>query len=266
MTTHRERIEACLSNQALDHPPVALWRHWPVDDQTPHEGQAYNDKLADIGYVMQIIATDGYSVTLDSKTVKRNNDIMVAYVVNENPLPDKYYPLRLVGKSLQKNQMVGMIDMIKLVIDPKLVAQFTVPTVALTSTPEPSQPAASPVALAPGDLLLTGAVDQDVTLKESDLKAMNVVKIPAEHPKKGKMDFEGVLLSELFTKVKVKPTATKIVVTASDGYTTEIALTDVNNCPKCMLAFTDQPGVYQLVMPDLPSNTWAKQVVKIEFK
>ena len=35
MNTHRERIEACLSNQALDRPPVALWRHWPVDDQTP---------------------------------------------------------------------------------------------------------------------------------------------------------------------------------------------------------------------------------------
>lgn len=35
MNTHRERIEACLSNQVLDHPPVALWRHFPVDDQTP---------------------------------------------------------------------------------------------------------------------------------------------------------------------------------------------------------------------------------------
>jgi uroporphyrinogen decarboxylase len=35
MNTHRERIEACLSNQVVDHPPVALWRHFPVDDQTP---------------------------------------------------------------------------------------------------------------------------------------------------------------------------------------------------------------------------------------
>jgi hypothetical protein len=244
---------------------VPLWRLvGEVDDQTPHEGQAYNDKLADIGYVMQIIATDGYSVTLDSHTVKRNNDLLVAYVVNDNPLPDKYFPLRLVGKSLKNNQMVGMIDRIKLIIDPKLAAQFAVPTSA--PTPEPTKPAASPAAMAPGELLLTGAVEQEVTLKESDLKALNVVKITAEHPKLGKMDFTGVLLSELFTKVKVKPDATKIVVTASDGYSAEIALADVNNCPKCMLAFTDQPGVYQLVMPDLPSNTWVKQVVKIEFK
>jgi uroporphyrinogen decarboxylase len=32
---HRERIEACLSGRKPDRPPVALWRHFPVDDQTP---------------------------------------------------------------------------------------------------------------------------------------------------------------------------------------------------------------------------------------
>ena len=35
MLTHRQRLEACLSGNALDRPPVALWRHFPVDDQTP---------------------------------------------------------------------------------------------------------------------------------------------------------------------------------------------------------------------------------------
>jgi uroporphyrinogen decarboxylase len=33
--THKERIQACLNNQILDRPPVALWRHFPVDDQDP---------------------------------------------------------------------------------------------------------------------------------------------------------------------------------------------------------------------------------------
>lgn len=33
--THRNRLEACLSGQILDRPPVALWRHFPVDDQSP---------------------------------------------------------------------------------------------------------------------------------------------------------------------------------------------------------------------------------------
>ena len=37
--THRQRMENCLAGAKLDRPPVALWRHFPVDDQTP-EGLA----------------------------------------------------------------------------------------------------------------------------------------------------------------------------------------------------------------------------------
>jgi len=36
MLTHRERLSACLKDDAaLDRAPVALWRHFPVDDQDP---------------------------------------------------------------------------------------------------------------------------------------------------------------------------------------------------------------------------------------
>jgi len=35
MTTHKERIQACMTGEILDRPPVALWRHFPVDDQSP---------------------------------------------------------------------------------------------------------------------------------------------------------------------------------------------------------------------------------------
>lgn len=37
--THRQRLEICLSGEKPDRPPVSLWRHFPVDDQTP-EGLA----------------------------------------------------------------------------------------------------------------------------------------------------------------------------------------------------------------------------------
>ena len=124
---------------------VPLWRLvGEVDDQIEHEGLAYNEKLADIGYLIQIVATDGYSVTLESAMTKRNNDLLVAYVVNENPLPDKYFPLRLVGNPLQKNQLIGAIDSINLIIDPKLAAELKAatppPTAAPTRRLPPSQP------------------------------------------------------------------------------------------------------------------------------
>ncbi len=35
MTTHRERIQACFRGEATDRTPIALWRHFPVDDQDP---------------------------------------------------------------------------------------------------------------------------------------------------------------------------------------------------------------------------------------
>lgn len=33
--SHRELIQACIKGQRTDRPTVALWRHFPVDDQTP---------------------------------------------------------------------------------------------------------------------------------------------------------------------------------------------------------------------------------------
>lgn len=32
---HRQRLEACIAGKEVDRPPVALWRHFPVDDQDP---------------------------------------------------------------------------------------------------------------------------------------------------------------------------------------------------------------------------------------
>jgi uroporphyrinogen decarboxylase len=35
MTSKRERLEAAIAKEVADRPPVALWRHFPVDDQAP---------------------------------------------------------------------------------------------------------------------------------------------------------------------------------------------------------------------------------------
>lgn len=35
MPSHKERILAALRGELLDRPPIALWRHFPVDDQSP---------------------------------------------------------------------------------------------------------------------------------------------------------------------------------------------------------------------------------------
>ena len=52
---------------------------------------------------------------------------------------------------------------------------------------------------------------------EADLRAMEVLKINAEHPKNGKQEYEGLSLNALLDLAGVKDGATTLVITASDG-------------------------------------------------
>lgn len=85
-----------------------------VDDADSHSDTAFSDALADEGYTVEVIAEDGYSTTFESEMIKYNGNILVAYLVNRSELPDEYYPLRLVGGGLEKNQLVGQI--VKIII------------------------------------------------------------------------------------------------------------------------------------------------------
>jgi DMSO/TMAO reductase YedYZ molybdopterin-dependent catalytic subunit len=218
-----------------------------VDDADSHTENAYNHTLAEAGYTIDLVAGDGYTVTLDSQTIDENNDILVAHLVNNGELPEQYYPLRLVGSGLDKSQMVGQIIRITVNIPPT-----STPTVA--AVPENS-----------GTLTVTGMVNQELTLKDADLRAMDIVTINAQG-KDGPQDFQGVLLNPLLDNAGLKDGALKLVFTASDDYSSEVNLSDVRDCPKALLAFMDTPGTYMIVLPDQPTSTWVKNVILIEVK
>jgi hypothetical protein len=80
-----------------------------VDDDIKHDGPAFNDAMAASGYTVEVISSDGTSVTFDSKRVARNDNIIVANSVNGNPLNDADFPLRLVGSDLKENEGLGKI-------------------------------------------------------------------------------------------------------------------------------------------------------------
>ncbi len=221
-----------------------------VDDETKHSDGAYNDKLADQGYQVHVVAVDGYKVALDSARIKRNDSIIVAYLVNNNPLDDKDFPLRLVGSGLQPNEMVGRIAKINLMLE----AAQPKPTAAATAAPAAGNAA----------LTITGAVDKPQTLTLDALKNMQVAKITAEHPKQGTQTYEGVRLNALLDQAQVKSSATKLVMSSSDGFTTEVTLADARKCADCMLAFS--AGKLDAVMPGMQSSFWARDVVKIEAR
>jgi DMSO/TMAO reductase YedYZ molybdopterin-dependent catalytic subunit len=227
-----------------------------VDDEIEHEGPAFNRTLAEAGYTIDVVAADGYTVTFEAARVQYNRHILVAYKVNQNQLPDEYFPLRLVGDDLQKNEMVGAIAELKVGVE----------LVEVVATEAPTEAAAASSEDVTGSLVIVGAVDQPLGFTEADLRALEVVQLTAEHPKKGMQDYEGVSLNALLDMAGISESATALVFTASDGYVSEVALSDVRACPNCLLAFTEPAQHFNMVMPDLPSSAWAKDVVKIEVK
>ncbi len=269
-TIDRASIESCgapqchgttwTDDKAQQWAGVPLWLLvGSVDDEIEHEGPAFNDTLADAGYGVDVIASDGYTTTFDAARIKRNNNIIVAYKVNGNQLPEEYFPLRLVGSDLNKKEMVGAIAQIKVGLEPLPVTE--------TATAEPAvteAPAASKVEVT-GSLVITGAVNKPMGFKEADLRAMDSLKVSAE-TKKGKQNFDGVSLNALLDLAGLKDGATTLVITASDGYSAEVKLADVRDYPNSLVAFTDTLEKFNIVLPDLPTETWVKDVVKIEVK
>jgi DMSO/TMAO reductase YedYZ molybdopterin-dependent catalytic subunit len=221
-----------------------------VDDADSHSDKAYNRALADAGYTVDIVGGDGYKVTLDSQTIKLNNQILMAFQVNDGELPEKYYPLRLVGTGLQNNQMVGQVA--RIIVN--VPTATTGPTPTLAAVPENS-----------GSLTIKGMVNQELTLMDADLRAMEAVTVNAQD-KNGPQDFQGVLLNPLLDKAGIKDGAAKLTFTASDNYSVEVNLSDVRDCPKALLVFMDTPGAYMIVLPDQPTSTWVKKVILIEVK
>jgi DMSO/TMAO reductase YedYZ molybdopterin-dependent catalytic subunit len=223
-----------------------------VDDSDSHTENAYNHALAAAGYTIDIVGKDGYKVTLNSQTLKENNDILVAFMVNDGELPEQYFPLRLVGSGLQNGQMVGQITSINV----------NVPAAATPATPTP---ATAPVSENSGSLAISGMVNQGLSLTDAQLHAMEIVTVNATG-KNGPQDFQGVLLNKILDQAGIKDGATKLTFTASDNYSADVNLSDVRNCPKALLAFMETPGTYMIVLPDQPTSTWVKNVIAIEVK
>ena len=219
-----------------------------VDDANKHEGiAAYNTDLVKAGYTVDVIASDGYKVSFEAARLNRNKNIILAAKVNDNPLSEKYFPLRLVGSDLQKNEMAGMITEIKVNVPPaKTDGVENVPADQATLT-------------------LTGLVNQELSLNETALRKMEILKVTAE-TKKGKEEVEGVSLNTLLDQAGIKDGAKTLFVTAADGFTAEIPLADIRACENSLFAFTSTPEKFKLVLPDLETSLWVKDVVKFEVK
>jgi hypothetical protein len=142
------------------------------------------------------------------------------------------------------------------------------PTAAPTAIPTkvpPTEVLPTPTA-EPITLTIKGAVNNELQLTESALRAMNVVTLTLEHPKNGPSEFTGVRLSDLLNQAGLKENTDSIILTASDGYTYELDMPTIQACADCLVAFDPETaGVYNAAMPGQSGKAWVKTLVSIEL-
>lgn len=114
-----------------------------------------------------------------------------------------------------------------------------------------------------GSIVVSGLVDYPMNFTFLDMDYMDWVTVTADDPTLASTEYEGVLLSDIFSYVGVQPDATTVVITASDGSTNEITLADVSDDALVVVGEDDSLGT---VMPDMASEAWVKDIVKMEFK
>ncbi len=138
----------------------------------------------------------------------------------------------------------------------------------VTETPAATEPAATePAATEPaaaGALSITGAIPAPIEMTLDDVKALGLVKKTVEHPKKGPTEYEGVLMSALLEKIGATG-ATSLKLTASDGYSAEIAIADITSSPDSMFE-VDADGKLNAVLPSLSTQSWVGDTIAIEVK
>jgi hypothetical protein len=86
-----------------------------VDDKGDINRMEFNDTLAKQGYTVEVISGNGAYVKFNSLRVMRNSNIIVANRLNGAPLPEPYWPLRLVGSELSTEEMLCNIVEIQII-------------------------------------------------------------------------------------------------------------------------------------------------------
>lgn len=231
-----------------------------VDDENKHENHAYNDQLADQGYTIQMIASDGYEVDLDSQSVKFNDNMIVAYLMDGEPLPEKDFPLKLVGSEVSKGQNIGAISEIKLDF-----SKMSEPSAEVT--PESSEAVSETVDTTPveGDLVVVGSVGKALGFAKDELKSSEMVTVTAQNKKGESVEYTGIPLSAILEMAKPISAVDTVTFTASDDYSISLPYADVKSCKDCLVAFDDDDSL-KTIMPGMDGANWVKSLVQIKFE
>jgi hypothetical protein len=75
----------------------------------------FNETLAEQGYTVRVISGNGAYREFTSLRMMHNSNIIVANTLNGAPLPETYWPLKLVGSELSDDEMICNIVEIQII-------------------------------------------------------------------------------------------------------------------------------------------------------
>jgi len=232
-----------------------------VDDGNVHEDRAYNDDYALAGYSLEIFAMDGYSASLPSSQTNFNEEIIIASILNGEPLGEDQFPLCLVGEGLEKSQMVSQIAQVVIAPNEGVEVPSSEPSVSQQGGEKTLD-----LTLPEGAILkVAGKLRNQLVLTQENLEALGVEDLQVDHPKKGIQTVRGVRLELLLSLAGMQQGSTLLVITAGDGYSVELPLDQVQACEKCMVAM-EEDGSLSTAMEGMDGSYWVKDVVHLWVK
>jgi DMSO/TMAO reductase YedYZ molybdopterin-dependent catalytic subunit len=229
-----------------------------VDDEITHQAGGFNDGLAQMNYTVELVAADGYSVSFDSTRVRYNNNLILVNTLDEKPLEDKYFPLRLVGSDVQQKESIAQITSIILHLPQGVpLPTAVIPGAGATSAVKPSSGSGTV-------LVISGKVEKELAMTMDDLKTM-AIDIKTEHPIEGMGSYSGARIHELLDKAGARADIQFAVLVSGDGARTSMPFGLLDGCPDCLAGFAYDGGLVS-VMPTMDCYFWIKDLVRIELE
>jgi hypothetical protein len=114
-------------------------------------------------------------------------------------------------------------------------------------------------------LQITGLVESEIGWSEEEIRSMEPIEAESTNKEGKTKTYTGVRISELLSKAGPTTEATKLVLVADDGSTTDVSLAEIEACTDCIVSFRSQGG-FSIVAPGFPGNAQVKGVVELQVK
>ena len=229
-------LEDILMEKSLGEDTVGSWSGVSLQEILDQAG-------ATAGFAsVTAVAADGYAIEISSEELQ---DGIVALKENGEWItkadPDRG-PIRLVTPHTPANRWVFQI--VEIQVNESAQGSGAIPENAA--------------------LKVTGKVDTEVGWTGEKLQSMDTVDAEYTNKDGETKTYTGVPLNDLLAKASPAADAATVALVADDGYSTEVALAEVQACQDCIISGSD--GSLRAVMPGFPGNVQVKGIVEVQVK